>query len=393
MNQNRAEKILVVDDDPRNVRLLEGIYRAAGYAVEKASSGSEALMRAEEAPPDLVLLDVMMPGMSGHDVCRRLKANERTRLIPIVLVTALSSTEDKVEGLDLGADDFVSKPVNRLELLAKTRSLLRVKVLHDEVLRANEELAKKNDELLRLEQLKESLTQMIVHDLKNPLTAIVGNLHLLLQSADEPGRIARRAALALDSSRVMMRMILNLLDIGRMEENRLELDLAPLALADVTEACVQEAGGLISSAGIGVRTDFPAELAPARADKGLLERVVANLLSNAIKHTPEGGTITIGARERGGEAVLYVSDTGEGIPEAYHTVIFEKFRQAEVKRAGVRTDHGLGLTFCRMAVEAHGGRIWVESAPGRGSTFYVSLPLAAARAPGGAKVPEAVPVG
>jgi DNA-binding response OmpR family regulator len=201
----RGERILVVDDDPRNVRLLEGIFRTAGYSVDKAHSGAEALELVARTAPDLILLDVMMPGMSGHDVCVRLKRDDKTRPIPVVLVTSLSSTEDKVEGLDLGADDFVSKPVNRLELLAKTRSLLRIKMLHDEVTRAKEELENKNRELLRLEQLKESLVQMDRHDLKNPLTAIMGTSASSCSRRRRAREDEHRVGVALESTRIMMR--------------------------------------------------------------------------------------------------------------------------------------------------------------------------------------------
>jgi len=379
MTEPRSERILVVDDDPRNVRLLEGIFRTAGYAVDKAHSGGEALELVVRTAPDLILLDVMMPGMSGHDVCVRLKRDEKTRAIPIVLVTSLSSTEDKVEGLDLGADDFVSKPVNRLELLAKTRSLLRIKMLHDEVTRAKEELENKNRELLRLEQLKESLVQMVVHDLKNPLTAIMGNLSLVLQSPGASSeKTGHRVGVALESSRIMMRMILDLLDISRLEESHMTLNREAVSIAAVAATCLTEIGGLATRGSIGIVEEFPEGLPEAWVDRGLIDRVVANLLSNAVKHTPEGGTITVGARRNGEEdrLELYVRDTGEGIPEAYHLVIFEKFCQAGVKKFGLKSDRGLGLTFCKMAVEAHGGRIWVTSALGKGSTFTISLPIA-----------------
>lgn len=375
MTMNKNERILVVDDDPRNVRLLEGIFRTAGYVVEKAYSGSEALQRIGEMPPDLVLLDVMMPGMSGHDVCTALKRDERTRPIPVVLVTSLSSTEDKVEGLDLGAEDFVSKPVNRLELLAKTRSLLRIKTLHDEVAKAKEELEAKNQELMRVERLKESLVQMIVHDLKNPLTAIMGNLSLILQSnGNQQEKTERRVSVAMESSRVMMRMILDLLDIGRLQESKLALNREALAIPPLMASSIMENGGLIASGRIQIQERFPADVAPAWADRDLISRVVGNLLSNAIKHTPENGTITVACEADEREVTFSVSDTGEGIPEAYHAVIFEKFRQADIKKFGLKTDRGLGLTFCKMAVEAHGGRIWVESALGKGSAFHVTLP-------------------
>jgi len=375
MTPENSERILVVDDDPRNVRLLEGIFRTAGYIVDKAHSGREALDRIAETPPDLALLDVMMPGMSGHEVCRSLKENERTRAIPVMLVTALSSLEDKVEGLDIGADDFVSKPVNRVELLAKTRSLLRIKSLHDQLARAGRELAEKNEELHKLERLKETLVQMIVHDLKNPLTAIMGNLGLIMRAPEGPqDKTAQRARIALESCRVMMRMTLDMLDIGRLEENRMALDRRRIDLRTVVEGVLAETEGLVAQSGIVVRNEVGTALNSVFADADLVGRILANLLSNAIKHTPEKGMVSVGGENRGGEVVVFVRDTGEGIPEEYQQVIFEKFAQIEVKKLGLKSDRGLGLTFCKMATEAHGGRIWVESAADAGSTFFVALP-------------------
>ena len=156
------------------------------------------------------------------------------------------------------------------------------------------------------------------------------------------------------------------------------LNREAVSLASVAATCLTENGGLMTRGSITIQEEFPAGLPEAWVDRGLIDRVVANLLSNAIKHTPEGGTITVGARRNGEEETLelYVRDTGEGIAEAYHLVIFEKFCQADAKKYGLKTDRGLGLTFCKMAVEAHGGRIWVTSAPGQGSTFTISLPIA-----------------
>jgi two-component system sensor histidine kinase/response regulator len=374
MTMERTERVLIVDDDPRNVRLLEGIFRSAGYSVDKAHSGAEALELVGMAPPDLILLDVMMPGMSGHEICVRLKADEATRSIPVVLVTALSAVEDKVEGLDLGADDFVSKPVNRIELLAKSRSLLRIKSLHDQVAGAKRQLEAQNEQLLKVERMKETLVQMIVHDLKNPLTAIMGNLSLILRAPDAPPeKTTQRAKVALESSRAMMRLTLDLLDVSKMEEDKMTLSYDSVALLPLVQGALTENESLLLQSKISVRNEVPADLHPALADRELIGRVIGNLLSNAIKHTPEGGSIVVGARSEGPSIVFFVRDTGEGIPEAFHEMIFDKFAQAEVKKLGLKSDRGLGLTFCKLAVEAHGGRIWVESAEGRGSTFFVSL--------------------
>jgi len=168
--------VLVVDDDPRNRKLLEEYLVGAGYKVRVAQDGRSALAEAAERAPDLVLLDVMMPDLSGLEVCRKLKSDPRTRLSQVVLVTALDGTPHRVEGLDTGADDYVSKPVRREEFMAKVRSLLRARRLLAEVEEARATLAIRNAQLEELEALKETLSQTLVHDLKNPLAAVLGNL-------------------------------------------------------------------------------------------------------------------------------------------------------------------------------------------------------------------------
>ena len=167
-----APIVLVVDDNPQNVELLEAYLVPEKYDVVTASDGLEALARVEEALPDIVLLDVMMPNMNGYEVCQRLKEDDRTRFIPIVMITALKELEDKIRSIEAGADDFLTKPFNKLELLTRIKSLIRVKGLHDE-------LEQSFLALKELEQTKDNLTQLIIHDLKNPLTGIKANLEIV----------------------------------------------------------------------------------------------------------------------------------------------------------------------------------------------------------------------
>ena len=205
---SRQPTLLVVDDEARNRRLLEGYLRSEDYDVLSAPDGPTALRIAREMRPDVILLDVMMPGMSGHEVCRALKQDPHTRICQVMMVTALGAVSDKIEGLDTGADDYLAKPVRREEFLAKVRALLRARSLLGELEEAHEALAARNEEL----ELKKTLAQTLVHDLKNPLTAILGNLDLLKMRADDDLQYlierSRRG-----SSR-MLQMILNLLDFG-----------------------------------------------------------------------------------------------------------------------------------------------------------------------------------
>ncbi len=371
--------ILVVDDDPRNVRLLESILRSQGYEVTAAGNGEEALRAVESGAPDLVLLDVMMPKMSGFELCQRLKGRYETRLLPIVMVTALNALEDKVHALELGADDFLSKPINKVELLAKVRAILRVKLLQDEVERQKRELQTTNRELVRFQRYKESLTQMVVHDLKNPLASIMGNIQLLQaqKASVTPARLEELLQRAQDSARQLMRMMLNILHIGRLEEERMPLRIESVPLHRVAQEGVEEMASIAARDGVRLVNAVPADLPSPLADRELVGRILANLLSNALKHTPRGGEAKVVGRREGETVVIEVSDTGEGIPEDLQPHIFEKFVSG-ADQDGRRSmyDSGLGLTFCRMAVDCHGGRIWLTSRPGKGTQVFVALHLA-----------------
>ena len=369
-----SSDVLVVDDDPRNRRLLEEYLSAAGYRVRLAADGRTALAMAAAHPPDLVLLDVMMPDLSGLEVCRQLKSDARTRLCQVVLVTALDGVPHKVEGLDTGADDYVAKPVRREEFMAKVRSLLRARGLLAELEAARATLAARNEKLEELEGLKETLTQTLVHDLKNPLAAVLGNLELMERKANEQVlHLVRRSKAA---AWRMHQMILNLLDIAQLEEGKLVLQMASVDAGSLAQKACLEMEGAALQRGVRLQIDAREADAVLKGDLGVLRRVLDNLLSNAIEHSPEGGVVSlaVGPCEEGIEVA--VSDQGPGVPHAYRERIFEKFQRLENRRSVPGANRGLGLTFCRLAVEAHGGTVWVDDAPGGGAVFRVLLPAA-----------------
>ena len=378
MNANLPSTILVVDDDPRNIRLMESILKTSGYAVITAEDGEQALDAVVRHRPDAVLLDVMMPGVSGFEVCKKLRSQYETRLLPIIMVTALNALEEKVQALETGADDFMSKPVNRMEMLAKLRSILRVKSLHDEVEETRLQLEAKNRELIQVEQLKEKLTQMVVHDLKNPLSGIVGNLQLLeLQGPGMPPESFREIlARTQEGARQLMGLILNILDVARMEEEKLVLRRQALKPESLLADCIRQAEGLAKKVGVDLHLRVEGAPRAVDADPELTGRVLANLVTNALKHTPPGGRVEVGAADQGDQVRFWVEDTGEGIPEEILPRVFDKFlvgpAGTDPGAGGYGT--GLGLTFCKMAVEAHGGSIRVQSESGKGSTFVFTLP-------------------
>src|SRR2546425_6549837 len=351
--------ILVVDDDQRNVRLMESILRGSGYRVAKAYDGEEALSLVEQEPPDLLLLDVMMPKMSGFELCQRLKGRYETRLLPIILVTALNALEDKVQALEYGADDFLSKPINKVELLAKVRSVLRVKGLQDELERKKSEIEAVNQELVRMQGFKESMMQMVVHDLKTPLASIMGNVQLIQMQSIEmmaPSRLDELLQRTQESTRQLMRMILNILQIGKLEERKMPLRLEPVPLHRVGQENGDERMGRSARDGILLENRVNPDLPAPRADRELVSRVIANLLNNAFKHTQSGGQVVVDAQREGAQVTLTVSDTGEGIPEELQPRIFEKFVAGDSGAGGrMLYDSRIGLRVFRVGAGCPGG--------------------------------------
>ena len=364
--------LLVVDDDPRNRKLLEEYLVAAGHAVRLAPDGRSALAAVHERVPDIVFLDVMMPDISGLEVCRAIKADPATRIAQVVLVTALDGTPHRVEGLDTGADDFISKPVRREEFLAKVRSLLRAHRLLRDLDSARADLASRNRALEEMEALKETLAQTLVHDLKNPLTAVVANLDLLERKLDD-GDARHLVGRCRAGAMRMHRMILDLLDVAGLEEGKLLLRLENLDAVSVARRAVEDAEPAARARGLVLALDASAPC-PVRADPSVLGRVFDNLLANAIDHSNRGGRVTVHLAPCEEGVSIDVADEGPGIPEEHRERIFEKFARLELRKAGLGGNRGLGLTFCRLAVEAHGGTIWVDAAPGGGALFRTILP-------------------
>jgi signal transduction histidine kinase len=355
--------VLVVDDIVENVELLEAYLIPEKYQVITAFNGLEALEKIRTKIPDIVLLDVMMPQMDGFEVCHKLKNDPQTQFIPVVMVTALKERNDKLKGIEAGADDFLSKPIDRVELLTRIKSLIRVKFLHDD-------LEKSYRELKELQHTKERLTQMIIHDLKNPLTGVKANLEIV--GMDDLGETQECLDAAQRSCDLLFNMIQDLLDISKMEEGQLSLNSEMLSLSEIVAPSVREIEVPAHAEDKEIIVDIPSNLPRLNADRNLLYRTLSNLLINAIKHTGRGGTITIRARQQHNELRVEIIDNGHGIPASYLEKIFEKFAQVETRQ---RTGTGLGLTFCKMAIEAHNGRIWAESEEGKGSTFIFVIPF------------------
>ncbi len=373
-------KILIVDDEERNIKLLKAYLIAKQYETAEASNGEEALRMVNDFNPDLVLLDVMMPGIDGFEVCKRLKTDEKTKMIPVVMVTALREKEYRIKALEAGVDDFLTKPVDRTELMVRVKSLLRIKTYHDQLVHSFKEIALKNEKLKELEGVREGLTHMIIHDLNNPLTGVLGNLEILKFDNDNLSETQLdMIENCLNYCADTRQLIQGILDVHRMEEGKLqpvkESTNVTKMLADLMEQFIARA----KIEKISLTFSNSGEVPSAMIDPNLIKRVVSNLLSNAIRHSPEGEEIkvTTGFLAEKNSIAFSVKDNGNGLSPEYHQRIFDKFEQVELKNSGVTVGTGgLGLAFCKMAVEAHGGKIWVESdGNAKGCTFKFKIPV------------------
>lgn len=370
MSSGEKPLLLVVDDDRVNVELLCDLLEALDYRAVGALGGEAALRAVVEHGPDLVLLDVMMPGMNGYEVCRRLKADPATAGIPVVFVTALSDSEDRVKGIEAGGDDFLTKPFNRPVLVARIRSLLRLKA-------AGDALEASYRKLQELERLKDDLTRMVIHDLKSPLSAIMGTLELAVDG--DLGSMEPQATRLLDDARRrgedVLHLIDNLLDLTRLEESRVRLQPRDLEASTLLAAVAAEWAVRAERGGASLSVRSPAGL-HFRADEALLRRVLDNLIGNALRHAGPGVHVSLAASAATDPAgvELVVADDGVGIPESFHEEIFRKHGSARPAAADGSGPSGLGLTFCKLAAEAHGGRITVRSREGEGSAFHFAIP-------------------
>jgi two-component system, sensor histidine kinase and response regulator len=363
----KIDRILAVDDTPDNLILVETILESEGFEIDLVADGLSALQQIAESPPDLILLDVMMPGIDGYEVTRRIRNNAQLPYIPILLITAFTESS-VVEGLDAGADDFIRKPFDTDELLARVRSLLRLK--HS------------LDEQQKMARQREDFVSRMTHDLRTPLVASDRMLNLFQQEifCKISPEMKQAIAVMIRSNHNLTQMVNNLLEVYRFEAGKKTLNSEICNLPEMLIEVVEELNPIANDKGLTLKVDTSG-LEKVSENPGIvtgdrleLRRVFSNLIGNAIKFTDTGGIETrIFESAQNNEknlVTIEIQDTGYGIAAEDQTTIFERFRQGRNKRAG----SGLGLHLSRLIVEAHGGTIEVFSELGKGSVFTVRLP-------------------
>ena len=375
----KTPNILVVDDTPANLKLLTEMLKKRGYRVRPVASGKLAIQAVQKEKPDLILLDIVMPEMNGYEVCQHLKADEALKAIPILFISALDEPMDKVKAFAVGGVDYVTKPFQFNEVEARVQTHLQLHQFQLELEWQNRQLQVNNEQLQKLEELQNNLTHMVVHDMRSPLLGITGFLDILEKAAGTKLNQEELEYLshAQNCSVVLIGMVNTLLDVCRLEQGEMPLKVTEADLEILTQKAFASLGSLTRK----VTLVFPKQARPVKVncDANLVTRIIANLVGNAIKFTPEGRTITVSIAGNEEGTQFRVTDTGRGIPREYHEKIFEKFGQVEAREQGKVYSTGLGLTFCKLAVEAHGGKIGVDSEMDKGSTFWFTLPAPGVR--------------
>jgi signal transduction histidine kinase len=353
----RPSSILVIDDEPSAFETVEALLMREGYQLAWAPEANAALAHLETQMPDVILCDVMMPGMSGIDLCQKIKADPRWHHIPIITITALDSKEDLAKCIAAGADDFLTKPVNGIELRARIRSMLRIKQQYDALQTAL--------------TLREDMANMLVHDIRSPLTTILISAEFLDQSVlpDAEKSFVKEISNAANRLNAMAN---DLLTMAKMESGKWLKEVADTNLSDLVIRAVNELKAAAATKKIVLEGSVPSLPVRLKVNANLIFRVLDNLISNALKYTVRGSTVSVRLEPTSsGGAVLRIADQGGGIPEDVRDRIFNKYEVGTLKKSVSQV--GLGLAFCKMVVDSHGGKIFVESNQPRGSVFVVEL--------------------
>ena len=376
--------VLVVDDNKMNRDVLSRRLASQGYSVVMAENGIEALAKARAQSFDLVLLDIMMPEMDGFEALRQMKADSTLAHIPVVMISALDDLESIVRCIDLGAEDYLLKPFDPTLLKARVGASFELKRAHDREKELYTKLQASHLRLQELEQLRDDLTHMIIHDLRTPLASVISGMRTLEAMGGLDAGQQEIVEIATSGGDTLLGMINDLLDVEKIESGAMELDYALLDAATLMQSAVGQVSQLAEDSELKIVQELGENLPAFQGDEDKLKRVLVNLIGNAIKFTPSKGTVTTSIQLTDDRKSLRFSvcDTGQGIPQEAFGRIFEKFGQVDSHKNGHVAGTGLGLTFCKLATEAHGGQIGVESSPGSGSTFSFTIPVEESRSRG-----------
>lgn len=356
--------ILIVDDNSQNLQVIGEILKSR-FRIAMARSGKQTLSLLEDIRPDLILLDVMMPEMDGYELCTLIKSKKELREIPVIFVTARKEVDNLVKGFQVGGVDYITKPVDKLELLSRVNN-------HIDLYKAREVIRRQSADLARLNSVKDRLFSIVSHDLRGP----VANLKMFVSAIasgtmdlDNP-EIFETFSSTLDDT---YNLIDNLLIWSRQQQQKIELIRNKLNLYFLVKENISLYSSAANTKGIKILNTLNEDL-EIMADENMIKTVIRNLLNNAVKFTSKGDTITLGYHKENSSITVFIEDTGTGMPAGSASTLFDDDARLITEGTNREKGSGLGLSICKTFIEEHGGKIWVESEEGKGSRFSFNIP-------------------
>lgn len=382
--------ILIVDDNPRNLQLMSTILKEKGFKLYVTNSGENALLFLQKTLPDLILLDIMMPGLSGFEVCKRIKQDEKLKDIPVIFLTAKNDVEDVVEGFEAGAVDYVTKPFNTKEVFVRISTHLQLKKAKEMLIEKNSEMKALNatlsdskaiieEDARRLEKLnaeKNKFFSIISHDLRGPLSGLIGLSEIIFKEADTISKedLKEYAGMLFDSSKQVFNLLENLLEWSKMQMNVVSFNPEQIRLRPLLENTEELLNQEVQKKNHHLTLDCPDEL-DIFADRNMLKSVIRNMIGNAIKYTPPGGEIVVTAiKSDNGETEIIFKDNGIGMDETQLQSLFKIDNKTSRPGTEGESSTGLGLFLCKDFIQKHNGNIKVKSTAGDGTTFFIGFP-------------------
>lgn len=361
-HNNLKHTVLIVEDELLNIEIYKELLEEK-YRLVIAQNGRECITVMENEPPDLVLLDVMLPDASGIDLCGRFKSDRSLAHIPIIIVTTLDSPEDMIKGLESGANDYLTKPVDRTELFLKVQNHLTFLELYYEVKRQSEEISQ--------------YVGVIIHDLKNPLAVIMGYVDLLEDLVEE-GKMRQYLSKIGGSAQKMLDCISEILDIQKIQRSSFDIRQEEFDLNKSIKKISSEWKVLAGKKQIRIDLSLDPSLSRVTGDNRRFKDIIENLVSNAIKYSPQNTDITIITRKFSDAfAKITVRDEGLGLSEEDKDKVFSEYQRLSAAPTGRETSTGLGLSIVSRMVTLMGGKVGVESeGKNKGASFWFTLQLA-----------------
>jgi signal transduction histidine kinase len=362
MQNGRINKILIVDDVPQNIKVLGALLRQQGYAVEFALNGQEALNWMREDAFDIVLLDIMMPGMDGYEVCLHIKANPAWADVPVIFLTAKTDSDSIIKGLHAGAVDYISKPFNAEELLIRVNTHLT--------------LVNQRRDLQELNLAHEKFFSILAHDLASPYHTLIGFTELLHRNYHTLSEDERLQYLELinEGAKNGHKLLSSLLEWARANMKKMSFNPQPVVLKNLVKTTAEFLQNSLNQKELNLQVFLQPDI-EVMADTEMLKIILRNLINNAIKFTPFGGSITVNARSWLNMAEIEIADSGVGIDNSLLDHLFKIDKQVSSCGTQGETGAGLGLVLCKDFITSHKGKIWVKSTPGQGSSFFFTIPL------------------